>query len=406
MKKLLLVIVIFSMLLVSIPVAASDVTLTSTNYLLNNERLSESYTLGVPNGKTMLLRAEGSLTIADIGFQGTPNLDLAMYASYLQLAQHEEEIWRDYPPEEQSYYRRDDLQDYIDEKCGQQNPFAPNSGIPGVPSNMTVEIQRLDITPDGKSVAATTAASIPISLLSAGMDVAICGVMGTNTTLKDGVYVIIPPKDFFSSSAMSMSMFMTGSGKIKVMGGSIVDAQMMGQLAASKHGLGIIEGDAVTEQLLTEYMKEVEKVQQADRAAQAAADKAKAAAAANAPIKLVVDGKTIKTPVAPIIEKGSTLVPLRSFVEAIGYSAIWVPESNSIIITAYGGEPLLEMTINSQYAYSYIYDDSGVRVVMEVPPRLIKGTTMVPARFIAETFACHVSWDQKTKTVTINRSLG
>lgn len=44
---------------------------------------------------------------------------------------------------------------------------------------------------------------------------------------------------------------------------------------------------------------------------------------------------------------------------------------------------------------------NGDPVRLDVPARIIDGRTLVPIRFVAETFGCDVSWEQDTKKVTI-----
>lgn len=39
--------------------------------------------------------------------------------------------------------------------------------------------------------------------------------------------------------------------------------------------------------------------------------------------------------------------------------------------------------------------------ILDVPPQIIDGTTLVPIRFIAENFNCNVEWKGETKTVYI-----
>jgi outer membrane protein assembly factor BamB len=47
---------------------------------------------------------------------------------------------------------------------------------------------------------------------------------------------------------------------------------------------------------------------------------------------------------------------------------------------------------------------NGEPVRLDVPARIKDGRTLVPIRFIAETFGCKVDWEQETKKVTINRN--
>ena len=44
---------------------------------------------------------------------------------------------------------------------------------------------------------------------------------------------------------------------------------------------------------------------------------------------------------------------------------------------------------------------NGKEVVLDVAPFIVNGRTLVPIRFISETFGAQVNWDGNTKTVTI-----
>jgi len=43
----------------------------------------------------------------------------------------------------------------------------------------------------------------------------------------------------------------------------------------------------------------------------------------------------------------------------------------------------------------------GMEYQMPSPPVVIKGTTLVPVRFISEALGAAVAWEQATKTITI-----
>ena len=43
------------------------------------------------------------------------------------------------------------------------------------------------------------------------------------------------------------------------------------------------------------------------------------------------------------------------------------------------------------------------KATLDVPAKLINGRTMVPIRFISESFGCKVNWDAKAKEITIIR---
>lgn len=46
---------------------------------------------------------------------------------------------------------------------------------------------------------------------------------------------------------------------------------------------------------------------------------------------------------------------------------------------------------------------NGIKTAMDVPAQIVGGSTMVPIRFISESFGADVVWNQYTKTITITR---
>lgn len=46
---------------------------------------------------------------------------------------------------------------------------------------------------------------------------------------------------------------------------------------------------------------------------------------------------------------------------------------------------------------------NGIKTTMDVPAQIIGGSTMVPIRFVSESFGADVTWNQYTKTITITR---
>ena len=47
---------------------------------------------------------------------------------------------------------------------------------------------------------------------------------------------------------------------------------------------------------------------------------------------------------------------------------------------------------------------NGQEVSPEIPPMMVKGTTMVPLRFVAETFGADVEWDSSSNTIKLWQS--
>ena len=159
------------------------------------------------------------------------------------------------------------------------------------------------------------------------------------------------------------------------------------------------------------YNEEAEVYQQMERdAAARGAERAAAEAAARAaiPITLKVNGRVISTDSPPVVENGRTLVPVRAFVEALGYIVSW--DSGRQVLDIYDPEThalRISLTVGSNRARvsTGIYGVTDERI-LDVPAKIINGRTMVPVRFIAETLGCTVSWDEATKTISIVHNAG
>lgn len=122
------------------------------------------------------------------------------------------------------------------------------------------------------------------------------------------------------------------------------------------------------------------------------------ATAAYAAPQVILDGQNLSFDVPPIIENGSTLVPLRVIFEALGADVQWDGNTQTVTATKSGTEIRL---IIGGAAYK-----NGQEVQLSVPAKIIEGRTMVPLRFVSEAFGCQVSWDGTTETITITSISG
>ena len=95
-----------------------------------------------------------------------------------------------------------------------------------------------------------------------------------------------------------------------------------------------------------------------------------------------------------IDENGRTLVPLRAVVEALG-AEVDLNEDERKITLSYDGDEI-EMTVGETTAYV-----NGEEVTLEAAPKIRGGRTVVPVRFIAETFGLTVTWDAESGTIII-----
>lgn len=112
-------------------------------------------------------------------------------------------------------------------------------------------------------------------------------------------------------------------------------------------------------------------------------------------INLVVDGATVQTDVPPVVIDGRTLVPVRALFESLGATVGWNEATQTA--TATKGTTIVSVQIGSTTAYV-----SGTAKTLDVPAQTVKGRTMVPARFVAESLGAAVDWESATETVKIS----
>lgn len=115
--------------------------------------------------------------------------------------------------------------------------------------------------------------------------------------------------------------------------------------------------------------------------------------------KATTNGEEKFVPQAPFIQKGKTLVPFRFIGQElqakIGFTQD--PKTKLVKTVSYElGTTKILLTIGSMKAMV-----NGKEVALDVPAQIIKGTTVVPLRFVSENLGCKLGWDGKTQTITI-----
>ncbi|NPV90157.1 MAG: hypothetical protein HPY50_05220 [Firmicutes bacterium] len=124
-----------------------------------------------------------------------------------------------------------------------------------------------------------------------------------------------------------------------------------------------------------------------------------AAASADLPIRLMVNGKEVAADVPPQNINGRVLVPVRFVAEALGATVEWNGASSSVFIKTpdaqnapvvdSGASPAVRLFVN------------GRQIAADVPPQNIGGRILVPIRFVAEALGAEVNWDGPNNLVTI-----
>ncbi|MDO5398163.1 MAG: flavodoxin [bacterium] len=99
----------------------------------------------------------------------------------------------------------------------------------------------------------------------------------------------------------------------------------------------------------------------------------------------------------PVVVDDRTLLPVRAFVEGIGGEVSWDNDTQTATLVYNGTE--IRLTIGSTTAYL----DNEVKM-LDVTPVIINDRTMLPIRFIAESFEFDVDWNDTEQRVTITKA--
>ncbi|HIW58236.1 MAG TPA: NAD(P)H-dependent oxidoreductase [Firmicutes bacterium] len=99
----------------------------------------------------------------------------------------------------------------------------------------------------------------------------------------------------------------------------------------------------------------------------------------------------------PVIVNDRTLVPVRAIIEAMGGSVAW-DEASQTASLAYNGDEI-RLVIGSTTAYL-----NNEARELDVAPTTINDRTMLPIRFIAESFNFSVDWNETQNLITISNA--
>lgn len=126
-----------------------------------------------------------------------------------------------------------------------------------------------------------------------------------------------------------------------------------------------------------------------------AASKAKEKENVSDPLLVIVDGKPAALDQAPIMAKGTTLVPFRPIFESLGMQVKW--DSKAQTVTGTSDSLQIKLTIGQSHATV-----NGKKVKLTAAPVIKKGGTYVPLRFVGEAAGRTVQWDPEFGVITVN----
>lgn len=116
--------------------------------------------------------------------------------------------------------------------------------------------------------------------------------------------------------------------------------------------------------------------------------------AAEKPVGVWIDGAEVKLGSStPVVEKGTTLVPMRPLLESLDVDITWNKQTQTVTGSKNG--LALALTIGSTTATV-----NGEKKKLEVAPKTINNVTYVPVRFIGETIGYKVEWNPALRIIT------
>jgi len=111
-------------------------------------------------------------------------------------------------------------------------------------------------------------------------------------------------------------------------------------------------------------------------------------------VNFFVNGNSIALEREPVAINGRILAPARTVFEDIGARIDWYPEKEMFDIIK--GSTVISMAIGDCDARI-----NNVPTKLEIPPILVRGTVMVPIRFVAENLKTEVNWDGNNRAVYV-----
>ena len=94
----------------------------------------------------------------------------------------------------------------------------------------------------------------------------------------------------------------------------------------------------------------------------------------------------------PVVIGGRTLVPIRAIIEAFGGNVGWIENSRTVVLKL--NDDTIKLGIDNRTAYL-----NDTKYTLDTAPAIIDERTMLPIRFVAESFNIGVAWDDETKKV-------
>lgn len=108
-----------------------------------------------------------------------------------------------------------------------------------------------------------------------------------------------------------------------------------------------------------------------------------------------MNGRPLMLSEPPMLMNGRTMVPMRGIFEPLGAEVNWNESTRRINATR--GDTDMQLGIGDDQAIV-----NGRYIYLDAPPTIVRGTTMVPLRFVGESLGADVKWLDAAGTVSIS----
>lgn len=112
------------------------------------------------------------------------------------------------------------------------------------------------------------------------------------------------------------------------------------------------------------------------------------------PVRVRLDNQEVLLPAHPVVNNGTTLLPMRKLFEMLGSSVSWEPSTQTV--TATKGSTKITITVGSNTAYV-----NNEAKTLDEPPVILQDSTLVPLRFVAETLGYEVKWKENEQLIQL-----
>lgn len=116
---------------------------------------------------------------------------------------------------------------------------------------------------------------------------------------------------------------------------------------------------------------------------------------ANDNITIYVNEQILQCDVAPYIESGRTMVPMRKIFEALNTKVDWEDTTQTITATKDGAAITLQIN-------NFTMNNNGDNITLDVAPVIVNNSTFVPIRAVSQSLNASVNWLESAQTVYIN----